>query len=215
MSSNEKVKAMQYEYKANSNLVLQADRSQIDRRPRDEATGEVLSLSGKLQSYKMGDRSQRTRPTQMEDKRAKRQKRDETKSHMKIHNSKSVLDVDSMGDVQLNYSYRPKSSNTKDSFDYMLVIIQKCLGDYPPDVLRGAADEILITLKDNKKREKERRKEVYDLLGNLDDDTFQTLVNISKKITDFDANASKKYVEKDLEHEGVNVSIVCFLDSFF
>merc|ERR1712119_117127 len=82
---------MQYEYKANSNLVLQADRSQIDRRPRDEATGEVLSLSGKLQSYRMGDRSQRTKPTQMEDKRAKRQKRDETKSHSKIHNSKSVL----------------------------------------------------------------------------------------------------------------------------
>ena len=214
MSSNEKVKAMQYEYKANSNLVLQADRSQIDRRPRDEATGEVLSLAGKLTSTRMGDRSQRTRPTQMEDKRAKRQKRDETKSHMKIHNSKSVLHDDSMGDVQYG-GYRPKSSNTKDSFDYMLVIIQKCLGDHPPDILRGAADEVLSVLKDNKMREKERKKEVYDLLGNLNDDTFQTLVNISKKITDFDTNASKKYVEKDLEHEGVNVSIVCFLDSLF
>jgi len=204
MSSTEKVKAMQYEYKANSNLVLQADRSQIDRRPRDEATGEVLSLSGKLQSYRMGDRSQRTKPTQMEDKRAKRQKRDETKSHSKIHNSKSVLDDDSMGDVQYD-GYRPKSDQTKSSFEYMLGLITQCLGDHPPDIIRGAADEVLTVLKDNKMRDKEKRKEVYDLLGSLTDDVFQTLVNISKKITDFDTNVSKKYIEQDMEHDGVPV----------
>ena len=214
MSSTEKVKAMQYEYKANSNLVLQADRSQIDRRPRDEATGEVLSLSGKLQSYRMGDRSQRTKPTQMEDKRAKRQKRDETKSHSKIHNSKSVLDDDSMGDVQYD-GYRPKSDQTKSSFEYMLGFIARCLGDHPPDFIRGAADEVLTVLKDNKMRDKEKRKEVYDLLGSLADDTFQTLVNISKKITDFDTNVSKKYIEQDMEHIGVPVSIMCYLKILF
>ena len=214
MSSTEKVKAMQYEYKANSNLVLQADRSQIDRRPRDEATGEVLSLSGKLQSYRMGDRSKRTTPTQMEDKRAKRQKRDETKSQIKIHNSKSVLDDDSMGDVQYD-GYRPKSDQTKSSFEYMLGFIARCLGDHPPDFIRGAADEVLTVLKDNKMRDKEKRKEVYDLLGSLTDDVFQTLVNTSKTITDFDTNVSKKYIEQDMEHIGVPVSIMCYLKILF
>lgn len=55
----------------NSNLVLQADRSLIDRTRRDEPTGEVLSLVGKLEGTKMGDRSQRTKPQMQEEKRTK------------------------------------------------------------------------------------------------------------------------------------------------
>lgn len=55
----------------NSNLVLQADRSLIDRTRRDEPTGEVLSLVGKLEGTKMGDKAQRTRPQNLEDRRNK------------------------------------------------------------------------------------------------------------------------------------------------
>ena len=58
--ADETARSLQYEYKANSNLVLQADRSLIERRGRDEATGEVLSLVGKLHTSKMGDRFMRT-----------------------------------------------------------------------------------------------------------------------------------------------------------
>lgn len=58
--ADETARSLQYEYKANSNLVLQADRSLIERRGRDEATGEVLSLVGKLHASKMGDRFMRT-----------------------------------------------------------------------------------------------------------------------------------------------------------
>lgn len=46
----------------NSNLVLQADKSLIDRRGRNEATGEVLSIASHLVGTRMGDRAQRTRP---------------------------------------------------------------------------------------------------------------------------------------------------------
>lgn len=56
----------------NSNLVLQADRTLIDRRPRDEATGEVLSLSTKvLTGSRMGDKAKRSKPPQMEEKKVK------------------------------------------------------------------------------------------------------------------------------------------------
>ncbi len=79
--ADEIARRQQYEYKAvsrnqfnvlnnkfflfilqNSNLVLQVDKSLIDRRGRNEATGEVLSLTGHLKGTKMGDRAQRTRP---------------------------------------------------------------------------------------------------------------------------------------------------------
>ena len=48
--------------------MLQADRTLIDRRGKDEATGEVQSLSGRLTGQKMGDRFQRTKPSALEDK---------------------------------------------------------------------------------------------------------------------------------------------------
>lgn len=48
---------LQYEYKANSNLVLQADLRLIERRGRDEATGEVNSLVGKLQVGNVREKS--------------------------------------------------------------------------------------------------------------------------------------------------------------
>ena len=54
--ADEAARSLLYEYKANSNLVLQADRSLIERRARDEATGEVLSLTGNLTGTRMGDR---------------------------------------------------------------------------------------------------------------------------------------------------------------
>ena len=53
---------LQYEYKANSNLVLQADTRLIEKRSRDEATGEVVSLTGKLIGSRMGDKALRTKP---------------------------------------------------------------------------------------------------------------------------------------------------------
>jgi len=55
----------------NSNLVLQADVRLIDRRKPDEATGEVVSLSGKLDGTKMGDRYQRTKPVKAEERKVK------------------------------------------------------------------------------------------------------------------------------------------------
>ena len=54
--ADEAARSLLYEYKATSNLVLQADRSLIERIARDEATGEVLSLTGKLTGTRMGDR---------------------------------------------------------------------------------------------------------------------------------------------------------------
>jgi len=55
----------------NSNLVLQADVRLIDRRSRDEATGEVVSLVGKLDGTRMGDRFMRSRPGKAEERKVK------------------------------------------------------------------------------------------------------------------------------------------------
>ena len=55
----------------NSNLVLSVDRTLIDRRARDEATGEVMSLVGKLTGSRMGDKALKSKPPQMEERKNK------------------------------------------------------------------------------------------------------------------------------------------------
>lgn len=51
--------------------MLQADRSLIERRGRDEATGEVMSLVGHIGGIKMGDKYLRTKPPVSEENKAK------------------------------------------------------------------------------------------------------------------------------------------------
>ena len=55
----------------------------------------------------------------------------------------------------------------------------------PRDILCGAADEVLAVLKNDKMREKEKKREVENLLGTLADERFALLVNLGKKITDW------------------------------
>lgn len=55
----------------------------------------------------------------------------------------------------------------------------------PRDILCGAADEVLAVLKNDKMRDKERRREVEQLLGPADDPRYHVLVNLGKKITDY------------------------------
>ncbi|XP_043274954.1 putative U5 small nuclear ribonucleoprotein 200 kDa helicase isoform X2 [Venturia canescens] len=130
---------LQYEYKANSNLVLQADVRLIERRSRDEATGEVMSLVGKLDGTRMGDRSQRTRPAKADERKVKRQKRDEAQYDFARMKGATLLSegVDEM----VGIVYRPKTQETRQTYEILLSFIQEALGDQPRDILCGAADE--------------------------------------------------------------------------
>uniref|UniRef100_A0A673GMM0 RNA helicase n=1 Tax=Sinocyclocheilus rhinocerous TaxID=307959 RepID=A0A673GMM0_9TELE len=120
-------RSLQYEYKANSNLVLQADRSLIDRTRRDEPTGEVLSLVGKLEGTKMGDRSQRTKPQMLEERRAKRRKRDEDRHD--INKMKGFTLLSEGIDEMVGIVYKPKTKETRETYEILLSFIQAALGD--------------------------------------------------------------------------------------
>ena len=58
----------------------------------------------------------------------------------------------------------------------------------PRDILCGAADEVLATLKDEHLKEREKQKEIVSLLGPLEDEKFALLVGLGKKITDYGAD---------------------------
>uniref|UniRef100_A0A6Q2XC58 U5 small nuclear ribonucleoprotein 200 kDa helicase n=1 Tax=Esox lucius TaxID=8010 RepID=A0A6Q2XC58_ESOLU len=197
-------RSLQYEYKANSNLVLQADRSLIDRTRRDEPTGEVLSLVGKLEGTKMGDKSQRTKPSMLEERRAKRRKRDEDRHDMNKMKGFTLL---SEGiDEMVGIVYKPKTKETRETYEVLLSFIQAALGDQPRDILCGAADEVLAVLKNDKMRDKERRREVEQLLGPADDTRYHVLVNLGKKISDYGGDKELQNMDDNIDETyGVNV----------
>ncbi|KAJ2939955.1 hypothetical protein O0L34_g6662 [Tuta absoluta] len=192
---------LQYEYKANSNLVLQADVRLIERRGRDEATGEVLSLSGKLIGTRMGDRAQRTKPEKAEERKAKRQKRDEATYELtKSKSSKVAWSDDTPGVL-----YRPRAQHTRHAYELLLSFMQSTLGDQPRDILCGACDEVLVVLKNDKLKDPEKKKEVEMLLGPIADERFALLVNLGKKITDFNISSSADGNTEIDETYGINV----------
>lgn len=80
-----------------------------------------------------------------------------------------------------------------------------CFYQKPRDILCGAADEVLAVLKNDKMRDKERRREVEQLLGPADDTRYHVLVNLGKKISDYGG-------DKDLQNMGKsNVLQLCLV----
>ncbi|UJR08870.1 hypothetical protein I4U23_013125 [Adineta vaga] len=202
--ADETARRAQYEYKANSNLVLQADKSLIDRRGRNEATGEVLSLSTHLKGTKMGDRAQRTRP---ERSNKKQKKDDDHASKYDVGRFKGQTLLDDAADDASSILYRPKTQETKQTYEVLLGFIQEAIGDQARSILCGAADEILILLKNDKLRDKDRKNEIEALLSTkIPEQRFAFLINLGKKISDWtiDDKSGKDGDEID-ETYGVNV----------
>eukprot|EP00047_Mylnosiga_fluctuans_P022270 m.116969 g.116969 ORF g.116969 m.116969 type:complete len:2124 (+) comp9197_c0_seq4:160-6531(+) len=195
--AEDRVRNSQYEYKANSNLVLQADRSLIDFRPRDDATGQVFSLQGKLAGSRMGDRALRTRPSELEENKAKRAKQEERAQAKKPFESGSVLASQS---AMAGLKYKPKTRDTQRVYELLLSFITTCLGSQPQDILCGAADEVLDILKDENLKAKDKQTEAEQLLGKLDETAFQNLTRLGQNITDFgkDEEAGEDTVDQEM-----------------
>merc|ERR1712226_532253 len=89
----------------------------------------------------------------------------------------------------------------------LLSFIQEALGDQPRDILHGAADEVLRTLKDDRRKDKEKKVETEELLGSrLAEERFALLVNLGKKITDFGSQLGEDDEDENIDETyGINV----------
>lgn len=181
----------QYDYKANSNLVLQADRSE---RPRDEGTGEVQSLVGRL-TGSMGDRARSSKPAKTEDedkpgrsKKSKKSKKEDS-AGFKFEPGATSLSV-AMMDVD-DLIYQPKSEATRLAYDMIVKFVKERLGAEHPSIITAAADEVISSMKNQDTDEGSRRSEVHSLLApdeGLDDDEYNQLSNLCKRLTDWSAS---------------------------
>lgn len=157
----------------NSNLVLSAR----GRQGRREPDGSASSLLGNMAGA-MGDRVKQSKPEGIGKK--KRDSGGEVLTgSSKRSRGISVLDLETAG------LYKPKTKETRAAYEALLSAIRSQFGDAPHDVLCGAADEILGTLKNDMLRDPERKAEIGTILGEISNEKFTEFVAIGKLITDF------------------------------
>jgi len=130
--------------------------------------------------------------------------RTEKKKGKSLETFSSVLEA---SDAFEGLQYRPKSKETKATYELILSFIQQHIGDQPQDILRASADEIISFLKDENLKDLDKKKEIESLLGaQLASDRFSQLVNLGKKITDFNPDSEK--TQEDAMDEEVGVAVV-------
>lgn len=188
--AEEFAKFKRFEYRTNSNLVLQREGAAPSQ---NEPTGEPESLRGRVYS-KMGDLVQYEKPKELEELKEKKKRKAEEKrrggdvvqkkAKMDIQKGETVLSTD-VTELQI---YRPRSQVTKTVYEQLLSVLQTPLGDQTPDVLRGAADEVLAAIKTDGVLDTERKKDVEEVLGSISDEYFQELYRLAKQITDYGAD---------------------------
>jgi pre-mRNA-splicing helicase BRR2 len=187
----------QYKYSAMSNLVLQADRRFVSRRT-DEATGDPESLAGRLSIRDMGARVARDvapkhKKAMPDVERGNLQEGEEILARERRKNRDAGASrsggILTQADAYIEgLTYRPRTQQTRDAFNLILSVVASQLGgDVPHDVVRSAADYVLEVLKDDDKKDYDKKKEIDDTIGTMNPKQFNELVNLGKKITDYDA----------------------------
>jgi pre-mRNA-splicing helicase BRR2 len=191
----------QFKYSAMSNLVLQADWRFVTRRG-DENTGDPESLAGRINIRDMGNRVTR------EDVPQRRPAAPTNIERGTIREGEDVLEREQRkrkrGDAQQSLPgggvlsaqmtlvndlrYRPRTQATRATYDLIMTIVRRNLGDVSDEVMLSATDATLEYLKDQELKDFDKKKEIDELLGtSMTSKEFNELVNLGKKITDYDA----------------------------
>ncbi|KAI7854305.1 Sec63 Brl domain-containing protein [Circinella umbellata] len=202
-------KANQYQYAANSSLVLQADRSGLPRRDQ-EPTGEPETLWGKIDPKAFGTRAERETPKDIEEKKKKaaerseelaekRRRKKEESAISKAYGYSSVL---SATDDWEGLNYRPRTKETREAYEHVLSFVYDHLGDQARDIIRSAADDVLETLKTDTLKDFDKKREIESVIGTVESDKFAQLVNLSKKITDYNNEGESMDVDENGERVG-------------
>lgn len=192
----------QYKYSAMSNLVLQADRRFVTRR-NDEVTGDPESLAGRINIRDMGSRNARDDAPRQKKKNTglrdverggiregqevleREQKKRKRGEPAQLRETGILSAADALVE---GLKYRPRTPATRAIYDLILTTTANNLGDVAHDVVRSAADAVLEILKEENMKDFDKKKEVDDLLGiTMGSKEFNELVNLGKKITDYDA----------------------------
>ncbi|KAF2069048.1 hypothetical protein CYY_009635, partial [Polysphondylium violaceum] len=201
-------RSKQFEYKANSNLVIHSERNINDLK---EPKGEPETLWGKLRGQ-MGDRVNYSKPAELLEKMQTLKRKNNEKlggvdatqdtvvpskkskgtgggGGAGYHHGEQHTDVLSATE-SFQGLYRPKTRETRVVYDKLLTFINGYIGDHTTEIIKGAADEIIAILKNDLIRAPEKKTEISKLLKGMSEEKFADLTNLGKAITDYKDQSS-------------------------
>jgi pre-mRNA-splicing helicase BRR2 len=88
-------------------------------------------------------------------------------------------------------TYMPRTQETREAYELILSITATALGDQSGDVVRSAADTIIQTLKDSEMKDLDKKKEIESIIDTISSETFSQLINLSKRLTDYEEEVLK------------------------
>ena len=220
----------QYEYKANASLVLQADKTER-RAHEPSGMPESLwgridaKAFGDRARHRDDDDDGRKKKTKKtndnDDAKSSKKGKKKKKNHLNAETGDDALEAFGgtfgkkrkrgstemkkkdvlSAEMNFNVGYKPKTRETKAAYEVLLKSMTEQFGEQPSDVLRGAAEEVLETLKDDSMNERKRKEEVESLVGELSEEKFAKLVAVGKMITDFTPAGEEANPDENGENE--------------
>ena len=201
-----------------SSLVLTADRSTLPRRDK-EPDGAPTSLAGKIDVKEMGSRAMRTTPKDLEKKKKKAadgKDKDATERQLAKRRAEASAAgaggapgfgyadiIEATQDVE-GLTYRPRTLETREVYQFILAAVHGLLGDQSPDIVRSAADAVLEVLKSEGVKDFDKKRQVEEVVGLVTNDMFGQLASLAKKITDY-GGEDVAVVDPDLEKKDAEI----------
>jgi pre-mRNA-splicing helicase BRR2 len=111
--------------------------------------------------------------------------------------------IEATQDVE-GLTYRPRTTETRETYELILSSVHRALGDQAQDIVRSAADTVLESLKNESMKDFDKKKEIEEVLGPISNESFSQLVNLSKKITDYGAEDDVE-VDPDIERKDAEI----------
>lgn len=172
-----------YQYSALSSLVLSSGR----RPGENEPTGEAETLVGRIDPKAMGSRVARQPVADLEKKKRKAAENDELGGARKARAGATEYANVLQASAELDgLRYIPRTDETRGVYELILALIHTALGDQASEVVRSAADTVLEILKDENMKDLDKKRETESILGSVSEETFAQLVNLGKRITDYE-----------------------------
>ncbi|CAN8067460.1 unnamed protein product [Agarophyton chilense] len=189
----------QYSYKATSKLVIENEK----RRPREQSSG-ITPLQSENMPGRMGDKVTTSRRPTSVAKRIEKRKDQGSQAEPAEFIDQSVLDVAKDLDLGGNeHTYVPTTRVSQRAFEALLAFVMSKLGDQPRELLRSATDEVLLTMKDEKLQETEKKKLTEVLFGvSMDSDEFTRLSLFCSQINDYKMDDDPA-VQSEINPQGI------------
>jgi pre-mRNA-splicing helicase BRR2 len=188
------------EYRPAANLVI-SQKTDDGKKPGLEPSGEPESLASRVQSIKMGDRYQRTKP---EIKKRKLLQSDHESATKRLKKGSAKLP-----EFQNQAGYVPKTRETREAYSQLLKLLGEQLGVADYNTVKDAAEEALDILKDSKLKDNAKIAPIQELLNHsITQEQFRKLLDLSIAITDYAADFAENKMQTDTIDSSIGVSVV-------